>query len=151
MIELLLNTDAFACESFVTRLLEGTVYQNVEVTTCSCDGGVEVIAEIEPEITSLREGIQVECYKRSMRRKDWDSLRGSLSLFDAVRGPNIGTSRLSKGAEEVVFAGEAGPITVIEGDERIDLLIEHSNAVRKRSLELLTVYPDTLADLKGAA
>ena len=132
-------------------ILEEMDYQNVEVTTRSRDGGVEVIAEIELGITSVREGVQAKRHKRTMQRKDLDALRGSLSRFDAVRGTIIATSRFSKGTEEAAFTGDAAPITVIDGDKRIDLLIEHGIAVHKRTLEVLTVDPDTFADLEGDA
>ena len=58
--------DAFAFEHLVKRLLEEMDYQNVEVTTRSRDGGVEVIAEIELGITSVREGVQAKRHKRTL-------------------------------------------------------------------------------------
>ncbi|MEQ8767588.1 MAG: HTH domain-containing protein, partial [Planctomycetota bacterium] len=44
--ELLLDMDSFAFEHLVKRLLEEMDYQNVEVTTRSGDGGVDVVADI---------------------------------------------------------------------------------------------------------
>ena len=80
MRELLLDMDAFAFEHLVKRLLEEMDYQNVEVTTRSGDGGVDVIAEIELGITSVREVVQAKRHRRTIQRKDLDALRGSLSL-----------------------------------------------------------------------
>ncbi len=151
MRELLLDMDSFAFEHLVKRLLEEMDYQNVEVTTRSGDGGVDVIAEIELGITSVREVVQAKRHKRTIQRKDLDALRGSLYRFNAVRGTIIATSRFSKGTEEAAFAGGAAPITLIDGDKLIDLLIEHGIGVRKRTLEVLAVDADVFADLEGEA
>lgn len=149
--ELLLDMDAFAFEHLVKRLLEEMDYQNVEVTTRSGDGGVDVVADIELGITSVREVVQAKRHKRTIQRKDLDALRGSLYRFNAVRGTLIATSRFSKGTEEAAFAGGAAPITLIDGDKLIDLLIEHGIGVRKRTLEVLAVDADVFADLEGEA
>lgn len=149
--ELLLDMDAFAFEHLVKRLLEEMDYQNVQVTTRSGDGGVDVVADIELGITSVREVVQAKRHKRTIQRKDLDALRGSLYRFNAVRGTIIATSRFSKGTEEAAFAGGAAPITLIDGDKLIDLLIEHGIGVRKRTLEVLAVDADVFADLEGEA
>ncbi len=143
--ELLLDMDGFAFEHFVKRVLEEMDYQNVEVTTRSGDGGVDVVGEIELGITSVRECVQAKCHKRTIQRKDLDALRGSLYRFNAVRGTIITTSRFSKGTEEAAFATGAAPITLIDGDKLIDLLIEHGVGVRKRTVEVLAVDPDAFA------
>jgi restriction system protein len=135
--ELLLDMDAFAFEHLVKRLLEEMDYQNVEVTTRSGDGGVDVVADIELGITSVREVVQAKRHRRTIQRKDLDALRGSLYRFNAVRGTIIATSRFSKGTEEAAFAGRAAPITLIDGD--------------KRTLEVLAVDADVFADLEGEA
>ncbi|HLT35297.1 MAG TPA: restriction endonuclease [Enhygromyxa sp.] len=149
--ELLLDMDSFAFEHLVKRLLEEMDYQNVEVTTRSGDGGVDVVADIELGITSVREVVQAKRHRRTIQRKDLDALRGSLYRFNAVRGTIIATSRFSKGTEEAAFAGGAAPITLIDGDKLIDLLIEHGIGVRKRTLEVLAVDPDAFGDLEGEA
>ena len=95
------------------------------MTSPSNDGGVDVIARIELGITSVREVVQAKRHKRTIQRKDLDALRGSLYRFNAVRGTLIATSRFSKGTAEAAFEGGAAPITLIDGDKFIDLLIEH--------------------------
>ena len=151
MRELLLDMDASAFEHLVKRLLEEMDYQDVEVTSPSNDGGVDVIARIELGITSVREVVQAKRHKRTIQRKDLDALRGSLYRFNAVRGTLIATSRFSKGTAEAAFEGGAAPITLIDGDKFIDLLIEHGIGVRKRTLEVLAVDPDAFADVDGDA
>ena len=137
------DMDPFAFEHLIKRLLEEMDYQNVEVTSQSNDGGVDVVADIEIGITSIREVVQAKRYRRTIQRKDLDALRGSLYRFDAVRGTIVTTSRFSKGTQHAAFDTVAAPITLVDGEKLVDLLIEHGIAVRKRTIELLEVDTDT--------
>ena len=124
--------------------------QNIEITTRCRDGGVEVIAEIELGIASVREALQAKRHRRTMQRKNLDS-RGLLPHLFTVRGTVIAPSRFSKSAEEAIFAADAASVTIIDGGKRFDLLFEHGFAVRKRTLDVLTVDRHTFADLEGNA
>ncbi len=151
LLELLLDMDPFAFEHLIKRLLEEMDYQNVEVTSRSGDGGVDVVADIEIGITSVREVVQVKKHRRPIQRKDLDALRGSLYRFDAVRGTIVTTARFAKGTQEAAFATGAAPITLIDGDKLIDMLIERGIGVRKRTIEMLEVEPSDFqsGDLEG--
>ena len=137
--DLLINMEALAFEHLVKRLLEEMGYQNVEVTPPSGDGGVDVIADIELGITSVREVVQAKRHRRTIQRKELDALRGSLHRFNAVRGTIIATSQFAKGTKKAAFESGAAPITLIDGDKLIDLLIEHDIGVRKQTLKVLTI------------
>jgi restriction system protein len=146
--ELLLDMDPYVFEHLVRRLLEEMDYQNVQVTSRSGDGGVDVIADIELGITSVREVVQAKRHKRTIQRKDLDALRGSLYRFNAVRGTIIATAPFSKGTSEAAFATGAAPITLIDGDKLIDLLIEHGIGVKKNKIEVLSVDADAFTVLE---
>ena len=143
--ERLHKMDPFAFEHVIKRLLEEMNYQNVDVTAPSGDGGVDVVGEIELGITSVREVVQVKRHRATIQRKDLDALRGSLYRFDAVRGTIVTTSRFAKGTQDAAFAKGTAPITLIDGEKLIDLLIEHGIGVRKRPIELLEVDVDAFA------
>ena len=143
--ELLHDMDPFAFEHLIKRLLEELDYQNVEVTARSGDGGVDVVADIELGISSVREVVQVKRHRRPIQRKDLDALRGSLYRFNAVRGTIATSSRFAKGTLEAAFATGAAPITLIDGEKLIDLLIEHGIGVRKRTIALLEVDTEAFA------
>lgn len=147
LLELLLDMDPIAFEHLVKRLLEAMDYQEVKVAKPGGDGGVDVVANIEMGITSVREVVQAKRHRNAIQRKDLDALRGSLYRFNAVRGTLIATSRFSKGTKEAAFAQGAAPITLIDGEKLVDLLIKHNIGVRKRRLEVLTVDPEALADI----
>ena len=140
--------DPFAFEHLIKRLLEEMEYQNVEVTSRSGDGGVDVVADMEVGITSIREVVQAKRHRRAIQRKDLDALRGSLYRFNAVRGTIVTTSRFSKGTQDAAFATGAAPITLVDGEKLVELLIEHGIGVRKRTIELLEVDADAIADIE---
>jgi len=147
MHELLLGMDPIAFEHLVKQLLESMNYTNVGVTAPSKDGGVDVLADIELGITSVREVVQVKRHKHPIRRKDLDALRGSLHRFAAVRGTIITTSRFTKDTKDAAFEAGAAPITLIDGQKLIDLLIENGIGVRKKPVEVLELNPDAFVGL----
>lgn len=150
LLEQLLALDPFAFEHLVKRLLEEMGYEQVEVTTRSGDGGVDVIGEIELGITLVREVVQAKRHKRPIQRKDLDALRGSLPRFNAVRGTIITTSKFAKGTREAALEKKSAPISLIDGQKLIELLIEHKLGVRTtRSIELLAVDPSLFSELEA--
>lgn len=151
LLELLLEMDPIALEHLIKRLLEEMDYQNVTVTARSGDGGVDVVADIELGITSVREVVQVKRHRRAIQRKDLDALRGSLYRFNAVRGTIVTTARFAKGTQEAAFATGAAPITLIDGDKLVDMLIENGIGVRKRSIEMLELDTAALAMVEADA
>lgn len=92
--------------------------------------------------------VQAKRHRRAVQRKDLDALRGSLYRFDAVRGTIVTTSGFSKGTQDAAFATGAPPITLVDGEKLVDLLIEHGIGVRKRTVELLEVDADAIAAIE---
>jgi restriction system protein len=110
-------------------------YDNVETTTPTNDKGVDVVANIELGISSVREVIQAKRHRGNINRTVLDALRGSLHRFSAVRGTVITTGRFSKGTQEAAFERGAAPITLIDGEKLLDLLMENQIGVSKKSVE----------------
>lgn len=134
--------DPYAFEELLGKLLLAMDYEDVTVTKRSADGGVDVTAEIEIGITSVREVVQAKRYARTVPRKDMDALRGVLPLHGALRGTLITTSRFSDGTIKAAVAPGAAPITLIDGERLIELLIQHGLGVRKKDLQVLSVVPE---------
>ena len=141
---LLHEMDPFGLEHLVKRLLEEMGYRNVEVTAQSGDRGIDVVGEIELGITSIREVVQVKRHRGAIQRTVLDALRGSLHRYRAVRGTIVTTSRFARGAQDAAVKEAAAPITLIDGDKLVDLLIEHGIGVEKRSVEILDLDADDL-------
>jgi restriction system protein len=141
----LLKTDPYGFERLVKLLLEAMNYKNVQVTAPSRDGGVDVVADIECGLTSVREVVQVKRHRRPIQRKDLDALRGSLYRFGTFRGMLITTSSFTRGTREAASAPGAFPITLINGDKLVDLLIEHNIGVSRCAVELLVFDPSAFS------
>ncbi len=137
----LVEIDPYNFEKLIKRLLEAMGYQNVEVTAKSGDGGVDVKAEIEVGITSVREVVQVKRHHANIQRPVLDQLRGSLYRFSAQRGTIITSGSFSKGAVEAAFEHGAPPITLIDGDRLIQLLIDNGIGADSEEIRVLKFNP----------
>lgn len=129
---------AFAFEQLIKRLLDELGYRDVEVTQQSRDGGIDLLATTDMGITAIREVIHARRHKRKIQRKDLDALRGSLFRFNAVRGTIIATSSFSDDTQESAIARGSAPITLIDGEKLVDLLMQNGIGVRRRTVEVLT-------------
>ena len=140
--------DAFKFEELVKLLLEEMGYENVTTTSPTNDKGVDVVGTIELGISAVREVIQVKRHKGTINRPVLDQLRGSLHRFNAVRGTIITTGRFSKGVEEAAFERGAAPITLIDGEKLLDLLLKNDIGVNKRQVSYYDFAPEKLAQFE---
>ncbi len=151
LADFLSTMNPYKFEHLIKLLLEKMNFEKVEVTTPVNDKGVDVVAEIELGISRVREVIQVKRHKGSVGRPILDLLRGSLYRFNAVRGTIITTGRFSKGANDAAFAKGAAPITLIDGERLLDLLIEHDIGVRRREIRILEFDAKSLSEFESEA
>lgn len=137
LADYLAGMDPFKFEALVKFLLEEMGYTDAETTSPVNDKGVDVVANIELGISSVREVVQVKRHKGNIDRTVLDQLRGSLHRFNAVRGTIITTGGFSKGTMDAAFERGTAPITLIDGDKLLDLLIDHEIGVTKNSIEYI--------------
>lgn len=147
----LTTMNPFKFESLVKLLLERMGYENVETTTPTNDKGVDVVADIQLGISRVREVVQVKRHRGNIGRPVLDGLRGSLHRFRAVRGTIITTGGFSKGTEQAAFEIGAAPITLIDGERLLDLLIEYGIGIKKRQVEYFEFDESDLAQLESKA
>lgn len=126
----------YAFEHLIKRLLEAMDYDNVVVTKRSGDKGVDVEADIKLGISSIHEVIQVKRQKGNIGRPVLDQLRGALHYFNAVRGTIITTGGFTSGAKKFGIVPNVSPITLIDGETLLDLLIEHDIGIRRRVIRI---------------
>ena len=62
-------------------------------------------------------------------------LRGSLHRFTAQKGTIITTGDYGKGAKDAACEMGAAPITLINGETLIDLLVQHEIGVKKKTVD----------------
>ncbi len=137
--ERLENMNPFAFEHLICDLLSEMGYEDVQVTQPTNDKGVDVKAVAQFGITTINEVIQVKRHQANIQRPVLDMLRGSLHRFKAQKGTIITIGDFGKGAKDAAFEMGAAPITLINGDTLIDLLIQHEIGVKKKTVEYFEV------------
>jgi restriction system protein len=140
--ERLENMNPFAFEQLIRDLLTEMDYEDVEVTQPTNDKGVDVKAVVNFGITRINEVIQVKRHRANIQRPVLDMLRGSLHRFKAQKGTIITTGDFGKGAKDAAFEMGAAPITLINGDTLIDLLVQHGIGLKKKTIEYYEVDED---------
>jgi restriction system protein len=134
-------------EKLISDLLVAMGYDDVLVTAPTNDKGVDVTAVSQQGITTVKEVIQVKKQSGNVQRPVLDSLRGSLHRFDAFQGTIITLSDFAKGAKDAAYEKGAAPITLINGEKLIDMLIENELIISKKKIEYLTI-DETYFNLK---
>jgi restriction system protein len=140
--ERLENMDPFAFERLIYDLLVEMGYEDVELTQPTNDKGVDVKAVAQFGITTINEVIQAKRHRANIQRPVLDMLRGSLHRFKAQKGTIITTGDFGKGVKDAAFEMGAAPITLINGDTLIDLLIQHDIGITKKTVEYYEVDED---------
>lgn len=127
-------------EHLIGQLLEAMGYEQVEVTKASGDKGVDVVGRVQVGITTITEVVQVKRMQSNITRPVIDQLRGALPYHSAIRGTLITTGRFAGNCEKAALHPGAAPITLIDGDRLLELLIENNVGIRRSSaVELLDV------------
>jgi restriction system protein len=135
LAEYLSQMDPYRFESLIGLLLQDMGYTNVEVTSPSNDKGVDVVADIELGISSVREVVQVKRHSGSINRTVLDQLRGSLHRFKAMRGTIITSGTFSNGAKTAAMEQGAAPITLIDGEKLVNLFLQYEIGISKKAVE----------------
>lgn len=135
----LMELEPYAFEHFVKELLEAMDYENVEVTRQSGDKGIDVIANYQFGITEITEVVQVKRTEGTIGRRIIDELRGALPYHRAIRGTIITLGPFARGVEESALFPGAAPITLIDGDRLLELVVKHQIGVRRKPVDLLEI------------
>lgn len=138
-LEVLSKMNPYKFEIMIKELLEEMGYEDVEVTQASNDKGVDVVGKIQNGISEVKEVIQVKRHSNNIQRTVLDQLRGSLHRFDAFKGTIITTSDFSEGAKKAAFEKGAAPITLINGEKLIDLLIAKELGIQVKQQPILKI------------
>ena len=121
------ETTPYRFENIIKDLLSAMGYDDVKVTSPTNDKGVDVTGISQNGITTVKEVIQVKRNTNSnVTRPVLDALRGCLHRFDAFQGTIITLSDFAKGAKDAAFEKGAAPLTLINGDKLVDLLIKNN-------------------------
>lgn len=135
----LMSLEPYAFEHFVKELLEAMDYENVEVTRQSGDKGIDVVANYQFGITEITEVVQVKRTEGTIGRPVIDGLRGALPYHQAIRGTIITLGTFARGVESSALFPGAAPITLIDGEKLLELVVKHQVGVRRKPVDLLEI------------
>lgn len=135
----LMDLDPYAFEHFVKELLEAMDYENVEVTKQTSDKGVDVVANYQFGITEITEVVQVKRTESTIGRRTIDELRGALPYHRAIRGTVITLGTFARTVEQSALFPGAAPITLIDGERLLELVVKHQVGVRRKPVDLLEI------------
>lgn len=133
-------------EGLIRDLLEAMDYEDVVVTKQSGDKGVDVVGQYQFGITQIKEVVQVKRHQGSITRPVLDQLRGALPYHQAIRGTIITLGKFAQGCKDAAIFPGAAPITLIDGDKLMELLLKHGVGVKKRQATLIEVDESIFAE-----
>jgi restriction system protein len=139
----LLNMEPSAFESLIGELLIAIGFEDVEVTSRSADGGIDVRGTlVVGEVIRTKMAVQVKRWQKNVQSPTVQQVRGSLGAHD--HGLIITTSNFSSGAREEARRANAIPVALMGGEQLLRLLVENNLGVRRTKHDLLE-----LGDLSG--
>ena len=119
-----LHSDEF--EELVGALLEAMGFEKVQVTGKSGDGGVDVIGILHAStLADIKLFVQVKRYQRARKvnKAEVERLRAGIPF--GGKGAFVTTSEFAKGAIEAANEADFPEIGLTNGEQLIDLLLEH--------------------------
>lgn len=128
-----LGWDGF--EELIARLLAEMGFEDIEVTSRSKDGGIDVRGTlVVGDVIRTRMAIQVKKWRRNIQAPLVQQVRGSLGTHE--QGLIITTSDFSSGARKEAARPDATPVALMNGEQLVVLLIENGIGVSRQSHEL---------------
>lgn len=147
----LTDMDAFEFEYLVKLLLQRLGYENVEVTRQSGDKGIDVVADLTLQgITNVKTVVQVKRYAEGNKISGAivTQLRGSAEVDQ--RGLIITTSSFTKDAVAEASAPNKMPVSLVNGDKLVSLMVQYRIGVKTESLTLHSIDDDFFDEFEGS-
>lgn len=145
LLEELLEMDPKAFEGLIGRLLMSLGFVEVEVTSYSNDGGIDVRGTLAVGgVTNVKTAIQVKRWSKNVPGRTVRELRGGLSPHE--RGLIITTSDFTKDARHESEISDRAPISLVDGARLVRLLVEHEIGVLGTQAHVLRLDAASLLD-----
>lgn len=147
LYERIIHIHPKAFENFIGVLLSSIGFENVEVLKYSGDGGLDIEAELTVGgVTNVKTAVQVKRWKNNVPGKIVRELRGGLKTDQ--RGLIITTSSFTKEAKREASEEGKTPISLIDGEKLLDLLIENEVGITKKMIGYLELDLETLEEFE---
>lgn len=127
--------------ALIVRLLQGLHFHEVRAlrpTTAkrrshkgrNRHGGVDIVAVLDTPLACVPVIVQVKQYQHPVARHFVDALRGAMLRRHAGQGLLITTSTFAPAARRAAAESSLLPITLLDGERLLDLLVHHQLGVR---------------------
>jgi len=130
-------------EELIGEVLRNLNFENVQVTGRSGDGGIDVVGElVVAGVIRNSVCVQVKRWRSNVQRGDISALRGSLRPHQS--GLFVTTSDFSKPAIEEATDPYKTPISLMNGNELVDLLCEFGIGVVSERVTIFDIDSEEL-------
>ena len=127
-----------AFEELVEALLTALGFEDVERTSLSKDGGIDVRGTlVVGDVVRIRMAVQAKRWSNNVSAPTVQQVRGSLGAHE--QGLIITTSGFSKGAREEAARADASPVALMDGEQLVLLLIENEIGARREQHDLFSL------------
>ena len=122
--------------------------ETIEVTSYTSDGGVDVRGLLRAGgVAEVNAAVQAKRWKRNVRAPIVRNLRGSLKVHE--QGIIITTSDFSPGARSEVIEAAKTRIGLINGDQLLDLLIQHRIGIQEEAHTIISLDDEWWIEMSG--
>lgn len=123
-------------EALIVELLAALGFEDVTLTPVSGDGGIDVRGTlVVGDVVRTRMAVQVKRWKSNVQAPTVQQVRGSLGTHE--QGLIVTTSDFSKGACAEAERPNAVPVALMNGEQLVRLLAEHSIGVQRTAYDLI--------------
>lgn len=125
-----------AFEDLIAELLVALGFEDVQLTSYSKDGGIDVRGTlVVGEAIRTRMAVQVKRWQNNVGATVVQQVRGSLGTHE--QGLIITTSGFGKRARAEAARADAVPVGLMDGGQLVDLLIENEIGVVRKQYDLI--------------
>lgn len=125
-------------ETLVGELLVAMGFEDVELTSISSDGGIDVRGTlVVSDSVRIRMAVQAKRWKNNVMKPVVQQVRGSLGAHE--QGLIITTSDFSKGAKAEAKRSDAAPVALMNGERMAALLAEYEIGATIKSYKLFVL------------
>lgn len=129
LIERLNKLEGYEFEQIVARLLDALGFRDTQVVGRSGDEGVDLISYLNSPLVAAKVAVQVKRHTANVGPKDISYLRDRWA-HRADRLLFITTSDYTAGAREVASESRDKAVELVNGQELVNVMIDHSLGVR---------------------
>lgn len=138
LMEHLISLTPEEFEQLIGRLLGELGFEEIEVTKHIGDRGIDIRGTlVVGDVIRTKIAVQAKKWQNNVQSPVIQQVRGSLGTHE--QGLIIATSGFSKGAVEEAERPDAVPVALVNGEQLVDLLIEHQILVQRIPYELISL------------